>query len=172
MTYSQTSYTPGQCTWYVAGTNSWIPPGLGNAAQWLMNAPAKGLRTGRTPEAGAVAVLEPGRGQARSTMSNRYPLRPPLPAEPKGIARGLTAIAREVNRPVPERMVLLRLTVPLAVASELMRLAAERGIGLDEAAARALTEGWLAPVIVAASGSPVEAKPSKPARAVSEEAVL
>lgn len=60
MTYAQSSYTPGQCTWYVAGTNSWIPPGLGNAAQWLANAPAKGLRVGKTPMAGAVAVLEPG----------------------------------------------------------------------------------------------------------------
>jgi surface antigen len=60
MTYAQSSYTPGQCTWYVAGTNSWIPPGLGNAAQWLTNAPAKGLRVGKTPAPGAVAVLEPG----------------------------------------------------------------------------------------------------------------
>jgi len=60
MTYAQSSYTPGQCTWYVAGTNSWIPPGLGNAVSWLTNAPAKGLRTGKTPVPGAVAVLEPG----------------------------------------------------------------------------------------------------------------
>ncbi len=60
MSYAQSSYTPGQCTWYVAGTNSWIPPGLGNAVSWLTNAPAKGLRTGKTPMVGAVAVLEPG----------------------------------------------------------------------------------------------------------------
>lgn len=60
MTYSQSSYTPGQCTWYVAGADSWIPPGLGNAASWLTNAPAKGLRVGHSPQVGAVAVLEPG----------------------------------------------------------------------------------------------------------------
>lgn len=60
MSNSQSSYTPGQCTWYVSGQNSWIPPGLGNAAQWLSNASAKGLRTGKSPQAGAVAVFEPG----------------------------------------------------------------------------------------------------------------
>lgn len=59
MSAAQSSYTPGQCTWYVSGVLSWIPAGLGNATDWIRNAQAKGFATGRTPQVGA-AVVWPG----------------------------------------------------------------------------------------------------------------
>lgn len=39
------SYFLGQCTAYVAQLLSWVPPGLGNAYQWLVNAESQGYQT-------------------------------------------------------------------------------------------------------------------------------
>lgn len=39
------SYFLGQCTAYVAQLLSWVPPGLGNAYQWLVNAESQGYHT-------------------------------------------------------------------------------------------------------------------------------
>jgi len=44
----------GQCTWYVAQKR--YIPWSGNAKSWLANAKAYGLRTGSTPQAGAIIV--------------------------------------------------------------------------------------------------------------------
>lgn len=57
------AYTVANCTRFVAGALSWIPPGLGDAKDWLKNAAAKGLPTiGPTtsPPPGAVAVWGTG----------------------------------------------------------------------------------------------------------------
>lgn len=48
------SYTPGQCTWYVASRRS-IPATWGNAAAWLAGAKAEGFTTGSEPRVGAIA---------------------------------------------------------------------------------------------------------------------
>jgi hypothetical protein len=54
------SYTAGECTAFIADIDPWIPPDLGDAKNWLVNAAQRGLQTGNTPIAGAVAVLQPG----------------------------------------------------------------------------------------------------------------
>lgn len=57
------SYTVGQCTRFVAGALSWIPPGLGNARDWFANAAKAGLPTigpTTTPPPGSVAVWGTG----------------------------------------------------------------------------------------------------------------
>jgi hypothetical protein len=59
---SVASYTWGQCTYYVAQTLSWIPAGLGNAANWASNAAAKGLKVTSTPSVGSAVVWGPGQG--------------------------------------------------------------------------------------------------------------
>src|SRR5205085_37010 len=56
-------YTIGNCTRFVAGALSWIPGGLGNAADWLRNAQAAGLPTigpTNSPPPGSVAVWNTG----------------------------------------------------------------------------------------------------------------
>jgi surface antigen len=59
------TYAAGNCTRWVAEQLTWIPAGMGNAAQWLGNAQAKGLPTiGPTsaPPIGSVAVWGAGSG--------------------------------------------------------------------------------------------------------------
>jgi len=59
LTYGGNGYTYGYCTWHVANRRiqigSPIARGLGNAVTWLARAQAGGLKTGKTPRAGAVA---------------------------------------------------------------------------------------------------------------------
>jgi hypothetical protein len=50
-------YTWGQCTYGAAALTGWIPKGLGNAIDWLGNAPSHGLATSSSPAVGAVAVF-------------------------------------------------------------------------------------------------------------------
>src|SRR2546430_12645776 len=54
------SYVKGQCTAYVASVATWIPPGLGNAKDWLHNAQLKGFATTTTPTVGSVVAYNPG----------------------------------------------------------------------------------------------------------------
>lgn len=57
------SYAVANCTRFVAGALSWIPPGLGNARDWFANAQKAGLPTvgaGATPPPGSVAVWSTG----------------------------------------------------------------------------------------------------------------
>src|ERR1041385_2268389 len=57
------AYTVANCTRFVAGALAWIPAGLGNAADWLTNAQAKGVPTAgptATPGPGSVAVWNTG----------------------------------------------------------------------------------------------------------------
>lgn len=63
----QNTYAWGQCTWYVAGQESWIPGGLGNAADWFANYTGP---KGSTPIAGAVAVWGPGNESAQAPASS------------------------------------------------------------------------------------------------------
>jgi len=48
------SFPYGYCTWYVA-SKKYVPWG-GNAGTWLYNARAYGVKTGKTPKAGAIIV--------------------------------------------------------------------------------------------------------------------
>lgn len=57
---SGNTYLAGQCTWYVKNTLPWVGNNWGNAAQWASSAQAAGFSTGYTPQAGAVAVFQPG----------------------------------------------------------------------------------------------------------------
>jgi surface antigen len=54
------AYVKNQCTYYAALVATWIPAGLGNAADWLHNAQLKGYQTTSIPTVGSVAVY--GRG--------------------------------------------------------------------------------------------------------------
>lgn len=63
---SVVGYAFGQCTWYVGSMLSWLPGNLGNASEWLHNAQARGLPTGRVPLPGAVAVWGANMGGAFS----------------------------------------------------------------------------------------------------------
>lgn len=56
------SYDFGECTWYVCSTLSWVPDGLGNAADWYANAQAQGYDVGGVAVAGAVVVFGAGHG--------------------------------------------------------------------------------------------------------------
>jgi hypothetical protein len=56
------AYFVNQCTRFVAGMLSWIPPGLGNAKDWYDQAAAHGLGTTQTPQVGSVAVWGAGPG--------------------------------------------------------------------------------------------------------------
>lgn len=62
----QNTYAWGQCTWYVAGQESWIPGGLGNAADWYANYTGP---KGPTPIQGAVAVWGPGNESSQAPAS-------------------------------------------------------------------------------------------------------
>lgn len=62
----QNTYAWGQCTWYVAGQESWIPGGLGNAADWFANYTGP---KGFTPMQGAVVVWGPGNESAQAPAS-------------------------------------------------------------------------------------------------------
>ncbi|HZV49915.1 MAG TPA: CHAP domain-containing protein [Candidatus Dormibacteraeota bacterium] len=59
---SAASYVWGDCTYYVAQTLSWVPAGLGNAADWLANAQRLGLPTSSVPVPGSVVVYGSGSG--------------------------------------------------------------------------------------------------------------
>lgn len=56
------SYVWGNCTYFVAKSLSWVPGGLGNAADWLANAKRKGLTISSTAAPGDVVVYGPGHG--------------------------------------------------------------------------------------------------------------
>jgi hypothetical protein len=62
MADNSSSYTFGNCTYYVAQLFSWVPAGLGNAKDWLANAQDKGLTISNVPIPGAVAVYGSGIG--------------------------------------------------------------------------------------------------------------
>lgn len=53
------TYVKGQCTWHVKNKRPDLPNRLGNGGQWVKNAAARGLSTGKTPRVGAVAE-QPG----------------------------------------------------------------------------------------------------------------
>lgn len=53
------SYTPGQCTWYVASRRR-VPSGWGNAGRWMWSARAAGWATGSVPAVGAIAWTPAG----------------------------------------------------------------------------------------------------------------
>ena len=53
------SYSPGQCTWYVAGRRP-LPNSWGNARSWYYQAHATGWRTGLVPAVGAIAWTPSG----------------------------------------------------------------------------------------------------------------
>lgn len=59
------SYTVAQCTYFVAQLLSWVPPGLGNAKDWLANARARGLATSSAPAPGDVVVYGAGGGYSQ-----------------------------------------------------------------------------------------------------------
>lgn len=61
---SMATYALDQCTWYVSKTLSWVPGGLGNAGDWITNAPKQGLQTSSTPQIGSVIVWRPNQGGA------------------------------------------------------------------------------------------------------------
>src|ERR1019366_858181 len=50
-------YTAGQCTYGASVIESWIPPGLGDADQWVSRAPSKGLKVMQTPTIGAAMTF-------------------------------------------------------------------------------------------------------------------
>lgn len=56
------SYDFGQCTWYVCSELSWVPEGLGNAADWLANGIAAGLQSANFAIRGSVVVFGAGNG--------------------------------------------------------------------------------------------------------------
>jgi surface antigen len=47
---------PGYCTWYVNYKRPDLPNGMGNARDYIANARARGMATGKSPRAGAVMV--------------------------------------------------------------------------------------------------------------------
>lgn len=51
------TYYWGQCTWYVKNRRPDMPNALGNGGQWTSSARARGMATGSTPVAGAVAEM-------------------------------------------------------------------------------------------------------------------
>ncbi len=50
------TYPYGQCTWYGKHRRPDIPNAFGNAGEWYANAQAIGMKTGTTPEPGALAI--------------------------------------------------------------------------------------------------------------------
>ena len=54
---SGNTYYWGQCTWYAKSRRPDLPNMLGNGGSWVANAAARGLATGRTPRAGAIAEI-------------------------------------------------------------------------------------------------------------------
>ncbi|MFO0702849.1 MAG: CHAP domain-containing protein [Candidatus Andersenbacteria bacterium] len=61
--YKQGSFSGGQCTWYVSGRRGGLKF-RGNAWEWPANARAAGLKTGKTPVAGAILITTEGPGHA------------------------------------------------------------------------------------------------------------
>lgn len=53
------SYTPGNCTWYVASRKQ-VPSSWGNANGWFWNAQSEGWAVGYTPQVGAIATTTVG----------------------------------------------------------------------------------------------------------------
>lgn len=54
--YNALSYVYGECTQFVAGSNSWVGAHWGNACQWIDSAKKAGLQISNTPVKGSVAV--------------------------------------------------------------------------------------------------------------------
>lgn len=52
-----TGYTVGECTYGASLLESWIPPGLGDADQWISRAASKKLAISRTPVIGSAMVF-------------------------------------------------------------------------------------------------------------------
>lgn len=59
------SYYFGECTWGACEYASWVPEGLGNAWQWLMNAQNQGFATSQLPVPGAVVVYGSAAGYSQ-----------------------------------------------------------------------------------------------------------
>lgn len=51
------TYGWGQCTWYAKNRRPDLPNMLGNGGSWRANAAARGIATGSTPRAGAIAEI-------------------------------------------------------------------------------------------------------------------
>lgn len=51
------TYGWGTCTWYAKQRRPDLPNMLGNGGQWVANAAARGIATGYTPRAGAIAEM-------------------------------------------------------------------------------------------------------------------
>ncbi len=51
------TYSWGQCTWYAKNRRPDLPNMLGNGGSWRANAAARGIATGSTPRAGAIAEI-------------------------------------------------------------------------------------------------------------------
>lgn len=51
------TYYAGYCTWYAKQRRPDLPNMLGNGGQWVANAAARGIPTGTTPRAGAIAEI-------------------------------------------------------------------------------------------------------------------
>ena len=71
-------YEYPSCTGYVA-SRRYVPPGLGNATNWMANAQARGMATGSTPRAGAigwrpghVVFVESVQGNTVTISENNY----------------------------------------------------------------------------------------------------
>lgn len=62
---SVASYVWGNCTYWVARSLDWVPGGLGDAKNWLVNAQRKGYKISATPHAGDVVVYGPGNGYSQ-----------------------------------------------------------------------------------------------------------
>jgi surface antigen len=62
----------GQCTDWVAQKVGGLPSGLGNAGQWLDNAPKYGINTTSNPQAGDTAVWRSNTNGAKSAGHTAY----------------------------------------------------------------------------------------------------
>jgi hypothetical protein len=59
--YPHDTYSPGNCTWWVA-YNRLVPPHLGDGWQWLGNAAAQGMPVFSAPAIGAIVVYRASPG--------------------------------------------------------------------------------------------------------------
>lgn len=58
----EATYSPGNCTWYVAHTLAWVQGGWGDAWHWAPAALAAGLLETSVPTVGSVVVYAAGDG--------------------------------------------------------------------------------------------------------------
>lgn len=95
----ESSYTPGNCTWYLARLLAWVRGGWGNAYQWAAHAQAQGFHLTSTPTVGAVVVYGPGHGYSAwghvAVVRAVYPLRLFLVSEMNAV--GLYVVSSRVS---------------------------------------------------------------------------